>query len=377
MSLTETGFVPRTVQEIVSGIESRLKSVFGDSFDVTPSSPDGQIIGVIAQECWEQEQNAFATFQTLSPVLANGVALDYVVDYNNLKRIVNRPCQVMVVLSGTSGTSIPKGSRVGTESGLIFETAYDIFLPATALAICTTLGDFNVNSGEVTKKITSISGWTSVTNTTEGDRGIPYESDAQLRARRDLSIEAQGVHSIGTVQSAVANLGVSFLSVIENDSEVTVDTVPPKSFEVVVRGGEPRQIALAVSRTRPLGIRAFGTETHDVVDSLGQIRKIGFTRPTPKPIYLKVTGIKKQGATNDIIGLVNQALLQHINNLGVGVSVEWSKLFAPISGIPGLSVTNIFVGLAANPTGTVTIPILPRNFAQAKLGSIIVNLEVG
>ena len=376
MSLTEAGFVPRTVQEIVSGIESRLKSVFGDSFDVTPSSPDGQIIGVIAQECWEQEQNAFATFQTLSPMLANGVALDYVVDYNNLKRIVDRPCQVMVILSGVSGTVIPQGSLVGTESGLTFATAYEVFLPATVLAVCTTLGDFNVNVGEITKVKTVITGWTAVSNTTEGDRGIPYESDAQLRARRDLSIEAQGAHSIGTIQSAVANLGVSFLQVIENDSAVTVDTIPPKSFEVVVRGGEPRQIALAISKTRPLGVKAFGTEYHDVLDSLGQLRTIGFTRPTPVQIFLKVTGIKKQGSTNDIVGLVNQALLNHINNLGVGVDVEWSKLFAPISGIPGLSVTNIFVGLAASPTGTVTIPILPRNFAQTALGKIIVDLEV-
>lgn len=377
MSLTDTGFVPRTVQEIVSGIESRLKAVFGDSFDVTPSSPDGQIIGVVAQECWEQEQSAFATFQTIAPSLANGVALDYVVEYNSIKRIVDRPCQVMVVFSGVSGTEVPAGTIVSTESGLTFATTYTVFAPATVLAIATTLGAFNVNAGEITKLGSTISGISGVSNPTEGDRGIVYESDAQLRARRLLSIEAQGVHSIGTVKSAVAELGVTYLNVIENDTDAVVDTVPPHSFEVVVRGGEPMQIAKAISSVRTLGIRAFGAETYIVKDSLGQDRTIGFTRPTPLDIYIKVVGLKEQGASNDISGSISAALVDHINNLGVGVDVVWSKLFAPISSIAGLTVTNIMVGLTSNPTGTVTIPVPARQFAASNVGNITIDLEIG
>lgn len=376
MSLTAAGFVPRTVQEIVSDIESRLKAVFGDSFDVTPSSPDGQIIGVVAQECWLQEQNAFATFQTLSPKLASGAALDYVVGYNRLTRIVNRPCQVTLILNGVAGTRIPTGTKFKTTSGLIFSSNYEVFLPATVRSTCTTLGDFNVNIGEVNTIVTSVAGLTSCTNEEAGDRGILYESDAQLRARRDLSIEAQGVHSVDTILSAVAELGVTHLNVIENDTGAVVDGIPANSFETIVSGGEPRQIALAISKVRPLGIKAFGQEIYQVPDSLGQTRSIGITRPKAKEIFIKVVGDKVQGATNDLPVLISNALIEHVNNLGVGTDVVWSKLFAPISGIPGLSVTSIFVGFAANPTGTVTLPISPRDFANTKAANIVVDLRI-
>lgn len=376
MGLTSAGFVPRTVQEIITGIESRLKAVFGDSFDVTPSSPDGQIIGVIAQECWQQEQNAFATFQTISPSLASGVSLDYVVAYNKIKRIVNRPCKVTLILNGTSGTRIPTGTSFGTQSGLVFKTNYEVFLPATVRATCTTLGDFNVNIGEVSKLVDTLAGLASCNNEEQGDRGITYESDAQLRARREISIEAQGVHSVGTILSSVAELGVTHLNLIENFTNATVDGVPPHSFETIVSGGEPRQIAIAISGARPLGIQAFGAEVYNVPDSLGQVRPIGLTRPQPKQIYLKVVGVKEQGATNDLPVLVGDALVKHINSLGVGVDVIWSKLFAPISNIQGLSVTSIFVGFAAGPTGTATLPIAARNYADTKKANIVIDLVV-
>lgn len=369
MNFSDTGYTPRTVLEIRNAIASRMKVAFGENFDVTTSSPDGQIIGIVAQEVWELEQEGFALFQSLSPLLASNVALDYSVGYNDIERIVDRPCSVLLSLDGVFGTVIPKGSVVATADSLatklIFTTDLEVILPATVLATCTTLGAVNVNVGEVTKIVTSgITGWTSVTNPEDGSRGVPYESDGQLRARQVRTVEAQGSQSAGTIQAALVSLGVEYLAVIENYTDATVDGVPKNSFEVVIKGGEPNQIARLINAERPLGIRAHGSTVVTIIDSLGQPRDIGFTRPTSQFVKIEVDITKKQGASNDVESQIKTNLVNHIDELAVGQDVEWATLFAPISGIPNIRINSVRVAKDSDPFGTTTVPIAAREYAK-------------
>lgn len=377
MNFSDTGYTPRTVIEIRDAIAARMKAAFGENFDVTTSSPDGQVIGIMAQEIWEVEQEAFALFQSLSPSLSSNVALDYSVGYNDLKRIVDRPCTVMLTLRGIEGTLVPKGSRVSTRAALgtpiEFTTNLDVLLPNTVLATCTTLGDINVNAGEVTEIVTTgISGWVSVINEEDGSRGIPYESDGQLRARQVKTVEAQGRQSVGTIQAALTRLGVEYLSVLESYPGHEIPDMPLNSFEVVVKGGEPNQIAEIINAERPLGIRAYGNTEIRVIDSLGQPRIIGFTRPEPVAIYVEVYATKKVGASNDAEAQIKANLVNYIKSLTVGEDVEWAKLFAPISGIPNITIDALLVGLDGLMMDSVTIPIDGRQYATCAIENISV-----
>lgn len=378
MNFSQTGYTPRTVLEIRNAISARMKAAFGENFDVTTSSPDGQIIGIVAQEIWELEQEGFALFQSLSPLLASGVSLDYAVGYNDLKRIVDRPCSVMLSLDGTAGTIIPKGSVVATtpsaETQLEFETNIEVILPATVMSTCTTLGNLNVNAGEVTEIVTPVSGWTDVTNPEDGLRGIVYESDAQLRARQVRTLEARGSQSASTIQAALVALGLEYLAVIENYTDAEVDGVPANSFEVVVKGGEPNQIAALINAERPIGIRAHGSTIVPVTDTLGQVRQIGFTRPTSQNIIIQVDVVKKQGASNDVESQIKFNLTEFINSLTVGQDVEWATLFAPISAIPNITITALLVAKEGGTLGTATVEIEQREFATTNASLIAVNI---
>ena len=44
--ITDEGFIIKSREQSVVDINTKLQTAFGASFDVSPSSPDGQIVGI-------------------------------------------------------------------------------------------------------------------------------------------------------------------------------------------------------------------------------------------------------------------------------------------------------------------------------------------
>ena len=84
--LTQRGFTVRTLQQIIDEIGGNLKATFGNNFDTSPESPDGQLIGIFAEQLWNMEQAAQAVYQSSDPDSAVEVPLEYVCDYNGVYR---------------------------------------------------------------------------------------------------------------------------------------------------------------------------------------------------------------------------------------------------------------------------------------------------
>jgi len=55
MGVTNQGYVVKPLATVVAEINNEMKAAFGDSFDVTPESPDGQIIGICALRVYEAD----------------------------------------------------------------------------------------------------------------------------------------------------------------------------------------------------------------------------------------------------------------------------------------------------------------------------------
>lgn len=84
--LTQQGFTVRTLQQIIDEISSNLKAQFGDDFDTSTESPDGQLIKIFAEQLWTVEQAAQAAYQSSDPDSASDIPLEYVCDYNGVYR---------------------------------------------------------------------------------------------------------------------------------------------------------------------------------------------------------------------------------------------------------------------------------------------------
>ena len=60
--ITETGFKRKRLDQILDELNGAVKAVFGDNFNVSPESPDGQINGVIAEvfaNLWEGFEESY------------------------------------------------------------------------------------------------------------------------------------------------------------------------------------------------------------------------------------------------------------------------------------------------------------------------------
>lgn len=113
--LTETGFSIKRLQEILEELKERVAEAFG-SGGVTVQTHDesgfGILCGIFARSIAEVWELAEAVYSSQYPNSASGVALDNVLALANLKRLAKTQSSVWQVLTGDSGSVIPKGSLV-------------------------------------------------------------------------------------------------------------------------------------------------------------------------------------------------------------------------------------------------------------------------
>lgn len=128
--LTENGLVIKSLDDIKTDAETRLKEAFGE-INTDAASVFGQLIGVlseVASEVWQELENVY---QNQYPSGANGISLDNAVAYNAITRLEATRSLVDVVLFGTQGTLVETGTRVSTaETNNVFFTTSDVTIDA-------------------------------------------------------------------------------------------------------------------------------------------------------------------------------------------------------------------------------------------------------
>lgn len=358
--VTEDGFVRKPVTEVVKSLNNKFIAAFGANFDVSPESPDGQVIGIVSDEiasCWEQAQQVFNAYR---PGAVEGVGLDNVCELTNTKRYVNKPSQATVYCDGTLGTLVPAGSIV-SDGSRQFVLDTDVTLPGDVTAIATEPGEYYIAANTIINIITPIAGWTSVTNPTIGTTGVNYESDPELRARRDKTTAVNSATTAEAIYASLADLDIDYIRVRDNDTDAAIGSQPPGTVFVVVDGGTSNDIARRIYNAKTGGVPTHGDIEITINDSRGYPHPIKFSRPVRTPIYVKGTFRRRASAnisSNDAAERLQEAAINYLNSLQPGDDVVWSNMFGPImSAVQYIEVDSLFIGLSANPTGTATIDL--------------------
>lgn len=359
--VTGNGFVRKPLDAILDSLNSRFLASFGSTFDVSPESPDGQVIGIIADECdtcWSQAQLVFNAYR---PGAVQGIGLDNVCELTNTIRYVDQHTSVTVECKGTQGTLVPAGSVVG-DGTMQFTTQTDVQIPGDVTVIANESGAYYVAPHTVNKIITTgITGWTSVDNDDVGQTGIEYEQDPALRARRDKTTAVSGSATVEAIYAALVDLNLDYLRIRDNDTGAAIGTQPAGTIFVVVDGGTKNDIARRIYNSKTGGVPTFGTESITINDSKGYPHTIKFSRSSSTEIYVKGTFKRRTGSnisSNDAIAELKQAAVDYLNSLQPGESVTWSYMFGPLTeSTPNIEIDSLFIGVAANPTGTSTIDL--------------------
>lgn len=359
--VTDNGFVRKPLSVIIDSLNNRYIAAFGSTFDVSPESPDGQVIGIVSDEvdqCWNQAQLAFNSYR---PGAVSGVGLDSVCELTNTKRYVDKHSQVTVLLTGSSGVNVPAGSVV-SDGTMNFTIQTDTHIPGDATAVANDSGEYYIPAGTVTKIVTTgITGWTGVTNQDIGETGIAYESDPALRARRDKTTAVSGSATVEAIYAALADLNLTYIRIRDNDTGSAIGSQPAGTIWVVVDGGTKNDIARRIYGAKTGGVPTFGSESIDITDSKGYPHTVKFSRSSFTEIFIKGTFKRRTGSnisSNDAASQLKDAAVNYLNSLQPGEAVVWSELFKPLmDATVNIEVDSLFFGKTANPTTTSTIEL--------------------
>lgn len=387
--VTETGFVRKTMSEILATFESGWQDIFGDDVDLSADTPDAQILGTVAGAIDEVWQTMAAVYQSFRPRQAVGASLSDLVALNAITRKTGTKSFIQATVTGTPATVIGLTAIIETVNGDRFFPISVIVIPGGGSIVATfraiSNGPITVGPNELTVIVTPISGWASIDNgVTTTSSGAPNavgtsdESDAELRARQILSTENSATNILESLYSAILQLdGVSRCRVYVNDTSGTVDGRPAHSYEVVVVGGDDAEVAQAIWENHPTGIELFGTTTENITDSQGYTQAIKFTRPTVIPIIVEVTlsATANYPATGD--DDIKQALVDYAAGsfeddfyLGIGDDVFLNDLYTAINSVQGHHVISLEIG---DPTlGTADIVIDETEISGWQISDITV-----
>lgn len=243
-----------------------------------------------------------------------------------------------IVLSGStesdsfSSTLCSYVTIVSVTSNIFFESA--------------DYGKVNLANGTITKIVSIIDGFDSVTNLVTPTLGRLTQTDSEARSSY---INRLANRARGTVDSIVSVLysdvdGVTYAKGYQNDTDDTDSAGrPPHSLEIVVQGGSDNDIADVIWNNKAAGIRAYGSYYAYATDASGNRQYVEFTRVKDMYLLLSITITSEGGLDDDYVERI-QALLSK-ESLDAGQNVRLQKFIRPImdsvSGVDYLEIRGL------------------------------------
>ena len=231
----------------------------------------------------------------------------------------------------------------------------------------TEFGPTEAFSGSLTVIETVVTGWNSVTNELDASLGRFEETDAELKLRREQTLQVAGAGTTDAIRSRLLNIeGVSAVIVFENNTNIDdSDGRPPHSYEAVVQGGDEQEIFEEIWESKPAGIETVGNLSGTVLDSQNFQKTVKFSRPTEVNIYLELDISVDGTFPSNGASTIEQTIIAWGDALGIGSDViVYPKLVAQLCVVQGVTDVVIRIGKTSSPTSDDNIEILPNEISS-------------
>lgn len=374
--LSETGFLPKDLETIKTELEDEWRQRFGQNVEVDPQSPDGQIIGLMADreaDIWDQVERVYSAAYLDG---ASAASLDDLVAQADASRDPATFSVVTLTLGGTPGTPIPAGSTVeDSSSGRIWATLEAVVIGGGGTvqvdANPESEGPVPALAGTIDTIDSPITGWTSVTNAEDADLGADVETDASLRTKYRTTFRGGGGSSDEAIRASILKLeGVTQCIVISNRTSAEVDGQPPKSIHVVVQGGQDTEIIGRLWEVAPGGIEFFGSVSGVVTDDNGDPQTVKFSRFSIVPVHVLIEYATEETASEDIESLILAEVLDKAMSQLGGVDVVPFQYKQAIE-TSGLLDLLFYVGLSTSPSTEDVLVISKTQIAELDSSRIL------
>lgn len=326
---SKTGFDVTEIDDLREQIASEWQEAFKEKdrplLNTDPETPQGQIIDSQVATVNQKDSEVLYLAQQFDPRTAEGRFQDALAEIYFIKRKSAINSYAICTLNGRAGTQISAGALIESEiDGTQWSLDQNVTIPAnetiTAKFTCLTDGAISASSGTITKIVTTVTGWDTVTNAT-AIVGSLEESQSAFEQRRKDSVSLNARSTVNAVYANVAQCdGVIAVYAVDNKKNIseTIDnyTLTPHSIFVSVIGGENEDIAKAIYNNLSAGCDYNGNTNVDITNEYsGAVETVKFYRPDAFNIYVKVQIQNSASLQNDYENIVKQAVYNNFYGL--------------------------------------------------------------
>lgn len=412
--ITSAGFVRVPMTDIIAALQAVWQGAYGADIDLDPRSPDGQVIGGVAEMLHDLNGIAYDLWQSLvNPNAAAGSILDGLMVLTGVPRHGASYSSAPATFLGVAGTVIPTTFRVqSTLDATLWKPRAQVTVgvggTVAGVLECLTIGppeSGTVPADTLTSIQTPITGLTSVTNAL-GSPGYLREGDPNARVRRRASVAVASQGMSDSLQAALVNVDHILDAVVwENDTgaPVTVgdagNVLNKNSIAVFVRTDgdasvDPTQtsdsadpVANVIYALKGHGCATQGDVSKAPLDAVGVSHVIKYSLATPLNVDVKITIAKRYNWPADgarqIANLVTAWAAGSNETTGkpnIKISgddqgsLSWTDVLASFVGqVPGFDFVSLVFSTDGGSTWTVSGASLPIPFSSfAQIDSITV-----
>lgn len=382
--IDETGLSIDRYTEILAKLIEDYKATFGEDMAVDdPRSVSGKDANIFATAVDDQNgliQGVADAFDTNN---SKGIYLSRLVLLNGIERKENQFSTVSVnVTAGTASAEIFQGDLVSDQNE-VYTWAIDSdvtllpFETKSVSATCQVEGAISVAQDTITKIITKRYSWETVNNPASSTVGRKEETDTALKIRRRETSKGTSTSSGPSVNKNLFQTeNVAFANTFFNTEEVTdSDGILPGGIWAIVKGGSDSDIIETLVKSCSPTTRYKGSVTGSYTDEYGKSYAAAFDRPDDIDNYIYVrikanSSFPKDGTTQ----LKNNLKAFYDENIGIGTTVPYGRLYTPINDVQGHTVQELWVSAVSPPTSNDKSDLLVEKYQQAVV--ITSNIEV-
>ena len=326
---SKTGFDVTEIDDLREQIASEWQNAFKEKdrplLNTDPETPQGQIIDSQVATVNQKDSEVLYLAQQFDPRTAEGRFQNALAEIYFIKRKPAINSYAMCTINGRAGTQIDAGALIESEiDGTQWSLDQNVTIPAnetiTAKFTCLTDGAISASAGTLTKIVTTVTGWDTVTNAT-AIVGSLEESQSAFEQRRKDSVSLNARSTVNAVYANVAQCdGVIAVYAVDNKKNIseTIDnyTLTPHSVFVSVIGGENEDIAKAIYNNLSAGCDYNGNTSVDITNEYsGAVETVKFYRPDVFNIFVKVQIQNSASLQNDYENIIKQAVYNNFYGL--------------------------------------------------------------
>lgn len=372
-------------EDILDFYQDSARSIFGTDIYLENDSLDHQMLSILARAAYETSLTSVVAYNSRAPRTSFDDALDGIVTINGIERKQASYSTVTLSLTGAPYTQIVGGvaqSVTGSKWSLPDVVTLNQDGIASVSATAQELGAVTALPGEINIIATPTYGWASVNNPNGAFVGQSYETNAELKTRREEAVATPGQTTLQSLKAGVSSiLGVTDYDIVENYTNVTDERgLPGHSISAVVEGGSDEDIAEMIALRKNEGVYTYGDQSVDVTDFYGTDMTIRFFRPNYREIYTTLTIKALKGYSSDVANQIKQAIVDYFGKLKIGSSLYISQIWEAALSVspdvrPYFSLRNVVAGESSENLTNDDILATFKDKFTIDITNIAVNVE--